>query len=267
MKNVRKLGFAGIVATMVFFGACTDDTVDPGNGNGNGGGGNTEKSCKVTQTIDNDNLKLTYTYNGDDLVQMVEDDDGEITTYNFNYVGGKLTEITENGDDSYKMTYTADQITKVEFFGGTELEDIYEVTYNTDGTLKEVDEFLWDGTDKVLFSNFAYSYANGDLSSVVNLIDANDDGMLSDTIDETVSITVLALDGKKNPLYGLPIYLIDFANFLALTKANVNAATITFFDIPFPVVGTYTYNDNNYPIQSIIDTGDSTITNFTYICE
>ena len=41
-----------------------------------------------------------------------------------------------------------------------------------------------------------------------------------------LNYNILVVDDKKNPFYGLPTYLIDFTDMLALTKNNINAASL-----------------------------------------
>lgn len=255
-----------IGATLLLLAACKDDTVAPGTGNGNGNG-NADTTCKLAQTIDTDGLKTTYTYNGDKLAKLVEDDDGEVTTHDFIYDNDKLVEIKENETYSYKLTYSNDQVTKVEGYDEGELSDVFEVEYNTDGTLKVVNEYIQDGAEAVLVARNDYTYANNDLKKISTMIDANDDGVLADTSDIVVETEILALDEKINPYYGMPIYFVEFSNFLALTKHNVNAATIRLAGTPYPITGIHTYNDHDYPVRSVITSGDSVVTEYTYVCE
>ncbi|MBO6517859.1 MAG: hypothetical protein JJ975_15040 [Bacteroidia bacterium] len=265
--NLRKLGLFTITSAAVLLTACSDEPANPGTGNGNGnGGGNNTKTCKITETKDSDNATAKYTYDGDNLVRVEENDGGEIRTYDFVYSGGKLTQINEV-DTAYKLTYTNDQVTKVEVIKGTEPFENYVLSYNADGTLNEVDDFLIDGQDEELFGRYSYTYTSGELSAILNRIDANEDGVLTDTGDFDIDIQILATDGKKNPYFGLPVYLTDFANFLALSKSNVNAFTVNVFGQPIPGSITYTYNEHDYPLESRIVSGDTVTMDFTYTCE
>jgi hypothetical protein len=261
MKNLKNLLLAGTVCSMLVFSACTDDTVDPTDG-----GGST-KTCKVTKTSDDDG-DVTYTYDGDNLVKVVESDG---YSYDYNYVNGELTEIVEDdGSDTYtyKITYKDGKVSRVDEYFGTDLEGYYNVTWNADGTINMVDEYVaLDPTD-MLFSSLTYTYEGGRITRIKEISDANDDGELKDADDDVLFYNILVVDDKKNPFYGLPTYLIDFTDMLALTKNNINAASLESEGVTIPIAVTYEYNDDNYPTTSTAFAfGDSTVVNMTYMCD
>lgn len=262
MKNVKQLILAGIVCSMLVFGACTDDTVDPGDG-----GGSTKKTCKITKTSDEDG-DVVYTYDGDNLVKVVEPDG---YTYDYIYVAGQLTEIKEDdGIDaySYKIVYTDGKVSRVDMYTGTDLDGYYNVKWNADGTLNMVDEYSKEDPTDMLYSTLEYTYKNGRLEKIKEISDANDDGVLNDMDDDVLFYNILVVDDKKNPFYGLPTYLIDFTDMLSLTKNNINAATLESEGIAIPISVTYEYNENDYPSKSTVFAfGDSTTIDMTYMCE
>ena len=263
MKNVKQLILAGTVCSMLVFSACTDDTVDPA-----GGGSTTTKTCKVTKTTDSDGDAVTYTYDGDNLVKVVESDG---YSYDYNYVNGELTEIVEDlgiVKTNYKITYTDGKVSKVSLYYGADLDGYFDVTWNADGTLNIVEEYVVDDPDEQLYRSLAYSYADGRISTIKEITDANEDGELTEADDDVINYNILVVDNKKNPFYGLPTYLIDFTDMLALTKNNMNAASLESEGITIPVSVTYEYDENDYPSRAVAFAfGDSTVTDMTYMCD
>lgn len=263
MKNVKQLILTGTIGSMLVFSACTDDTVDPNTG----GGSTTEKTCKLTKTSDEDG-DVVYTYDGDNLVKVVEPDG---YTYDYNYVSGQLTEIVESdGSDTYtyKIAYTDGKVSRVDMYSGADLDGYYNVKWNADGTLQMVDEYITDDPKDLLYSSLEYTYKNGRLEKIKEISDANDDGELNETDDDVLFYNILVVDDKKNPFYGLPTYLIDFTDVLSMTKNNVNAMTLESQGVAIPISVTYEYNENNYPVKSnVYAFGDSTVVNMTYMCE
>ena len=109
------------------------------------------------------------------------------------------------------------------------------MTWNADGTLKNVEEYVVDDPKDKLYRSLAYSYADGRISTIKEITDANEDGELTEADDDVLNYNILVVDDKKNPFYGLPTYLIDFTDMLSLTKNNINAATLESEGISIPV--------------------------------
>lgn len=265
MKLRTGLALTGIACSMLFFGSCKDDTDTPVDNNN---GGSTTKTCKLIETK-SDGETMTLTYSGDKLVKAVEEDTSETITYEYKYDNdGKLTEITEDGYYSYKMTYNSEgQITRIEEYDGMDYVGPYTLTYDSEGNLIKVEEFIRDNDMDVLFANYVYTYTNGELTKMTNLFDLNDDGVLDPADDIETSATVTSTDGKKNPLYGLPVYLTDFGNFQVFMKSNMTAGSIDIFGTTIPITATYTYNESGYPTKGTFNAGDDTVIEYSYMCE
>ncbi len=263
MKNVKKLVLMGAVCSMLFLGACNDDTTDPVPGEG------TTKNCKIASTSDEDGTVM-YTWDGDNITKVVEESDGETTTYNYNYEGGKLTEIVEDWDGdivTYTIVYDGDKVSRVDVSEDGEVYEYYNIKWNTDGTLMMVDNFYKEDMADVLWSGIEYTYADGRLQEFTETVDSDEDGDL-DGDDEYTTYKIKAVDDKINPFYGIPSYLMDFTDMLSLTKNNINAATIGNEDLELPITATYEYNSDNYPTKGSMNAlGETLNIAMTYTCE
>ncbi|MFT5723852.1 MAG: hypothetical protein ACI9JN_000969 [Bacteroidia bacterium] len=264
MKNVKQLLLAGTVCSMLIFSACKDDTVDPA------GAGST-KTCKITLATEDDGSTAAYTWDGDLIAKIVESDsDGSVTTYNYNYIAGKLSEIVEDGDGditTYKIVYDNDKVSRVDVSESGEVYEYYNVKLNTDGTLLMVDQFNKEDMTDVIYASYEYTYADGRLQKLKQTYDSDEDGDL-DVDDEFLNYKIKAVDDKINPFYGIPSYFMDFADILSLTKNNMNAATIGDDDLELPFTGVYEYDANNYPTKATMSGFDeTTIIDFTYMCD
>jgi hypothetical protein len=202
-------------------------------------------------------------------VKYEENAVGGSTTYDFNYVNDKLDEIVASDGKTYKVLHNAnDQIQRVDIIEGTSTKEHYGIRYNNNGQMSQVEEFFKNGNDDQLVSRRTYTYVSGDLSELVILADGDNDGKLDAAKDILTTITVKALDKKKNPFYGLNLHLLDFSDLTALTKANVNAYTYETSGVPIGFGSTFTYNEQDYPITAKIHVsgGDVDVT-FQYLCE
>ena len=269
MKILKRITFGLGIASLMFFQACTDDVVDPNN-NGNGGNNNggTNKTCKITKAVADDGTEETYTWDGDQLVKLVEVDSAGTIEYNFNYTGGQLTEIVEGTNTSYKMSYTGNKITSVEYSEGGALMTVSKINYNNEGKFNTIEDYEIDGGQEVLAQRYTYMYTDSKLKKINILTDLDGNGDLNEDDDLLTTMEVAALDSKKSPFYNLPTVWMDFADFRALFENNVNAMIITIFGIPVPFSSTYEYNEHNYPTKAnFVANGETTVMDITYSCE
>ncbi|MCB9261438.1 MAG: hypothetical protein H6607_03610 [Flavobacteriales bacterium] len=262
MKVIKKLAIAGVVCSTLFFGSCKDDSVDP----------TPTKTCRVSETMDDDGSKTTYTWDGSNLVELSNTDSFGSFKYVYTYESGKLAQISSSSDgsvgDVYKLVYTGSQVTRVDVYDGADVWEYYNISYNTDGTIKMVDNFVVEDPSDVLYSSYEYTYTSGKLTKVYMIQDADDDGVLDKDVDDVSTITVSATDGKTNPLYGLPTIYTDFSDIFSLLKDNMNGGIIEFGGIPIGVSATYEYNSDNLPTKRTATVfGETTVTSFSYKCE
>ncbi|MFT4523801.1 MAG: hypothetical protein ACI8ZN_002757 [Bacteroidia bacterium] len=263
-KNLNKILGLAVVAAMFSLNACKDDTTPtPGPTPGE----TTTKTCKVASSLDSDGLRYDFTYDGANLVKVVESEDGTTSTSDFVYVAGKLDQINQ-GSYTYQLVYTNGKVSRIDEKFQGDLEGYYNVTYNANGKLAMVDYFYSDGVGDMLTQRYTYSWSGDNISKVVNIYDFDDNGELDPDEDYVIEINLTAFDNNPSPTYGLPIYLVDFGDVVALSKNNPTSGTLTIDGTPLPISGVNTTNSDGYTSQSkMTAAGSTTTTNFTYTCE
>lgn len=199
----------------------------------------------------------------------------ETYTMTFNYDGNKLLGI-DYGTLSSTVTYTGNLITKLELFYGTILiqEGLY--TYDSSERLINFKRFEYDSTDDYGV-NVDYIYnPNGTVSftkesgqlpdlnpSSTGVINFNSDGTVSTIVASTGYNYSYTYDSKNTP----------FKNVLGMDKLifeddEVNNNGIHNFLTEIEQYGsssytrnyTYSYNSNDFPVESTMNDGYSVVT-------
>lgn len=221
-------------------------------------------SCSSDDSSDNSNNNDNYLLKK----EIVTDEDGFKTTYNFKYNGNKLISAIDDDSESLDtyFTYTGDLITKVEWKlnGTVEQTDLYE--YDSAGKLltyirldnemklgsKEVYDYNIDGT--ILCSHYSGDlesqdnfdgrskiyFTNGEVTKIERLID-----------DKLVYLTRTYTHDNKNGVQKNVTGLAKIA-FVDSDYYSVNHNTISSTDTDLGnTSAVYTYNSANYPIKVI----------------
>ena len=184
------------------------------------------------------NTTVNFTYNGNKLVQGIDDDNYKSV---FTYTGDLITKIESfdnNTLDSQDLfTYNSSgKLTEyryLSFFDGYEHK--YTYTYNLNGTVT-VAEFQGTIGNTTGDSSYVYTYTNGELSS-------------TDTNNYTY-------DSKNNPFKNVvgfqnimsPEFTDDFM--IAFGRNHNIVATTIGSSTTEGIFSTYTYNSDNYPVTS-----------------
>lgn len=246
--------------------ACTGDDTEP-----TPGGDTTTKTCKLMMTSTGDSSTVSMTYDGDNLVQVVEMDGSDKVTYDITWRSGRVVKIEEDevGDvTTYTVESTDGNPTKVEISYEGEVEMYYNIKWNADNRLEKVEGFYPDDMQDMLGERYTYTYSGGVLATIVSEEDGNDNGTLGEMDDYTTTIEILTRDDKVNPLYGLPLYLTDFEDILSFSKNNILTATYEYFGNKLPVSSSYEYNEHGYPTKATTNAlGETIITTMDYVCE
>jgi YD repeat-containing protein len=256
---MKKIILSAFVLAAAFMSSCNDDTtVDNGNGN------NTEeKTCRIATIDDNDGFVTALTYDGENLVKMTETDSSEVVTYDFNYTGGKLMSIVNDIDEKWEMTYTGDNVTKMEYYDEMELIDVFDISYNAEGNPTKMDISSPDGMGTELYSTYEMTWNNGNLSAIIEY-EIGENGQVEDTF----ATNLTAYDDKVNYLSRTPLWLIEYDNYFAYSKNNVTAGNVDFMGTPIPLSLSWKYDaDGKAEEVNFSFFQFATTLNFTYDCQ
>jgi hypothetical protein len=257
MKKIKIYFLAVLVSGSLVFSSCTDDSdPDPTAGT----------TCKIMSSTDDDGETITYTYDGDNLVKIVEKDSFGSYTTDFIYEGGKLTSVEEDQNTTFEVIYNGSEVSRVNErdFTDKELYGYHIYTYSN-GVVSKMEIFeVFDApeTDS-LMEQYDFVYANGSLSKI-DLQDRGDAGVM----ESSGSINITGVDDKINPFYLFPTMASsDYDDFSILMKNNITSATLVtpFGNLPFAI--SYEYNEHGYPVKSVSSVlGETSTTTITYNC-
>jgi YD repeat-containing protein len=258
MKKTNLFLLLTLISGSIIFSSCNDDTDDdPGVNN----------ACKIMSSSDDDGETIAYTYDGDDLVKMVETDSFGSFTTNFLYEGGKLVKVEEGGSTIYEVIYNGSNISRVNIRDFTDNELYEYILYTfTNGVVSKMD--LYEIDEDTQKDSITESYDitfNGDNLSKVDILELDDDGNLI----ASGSINVTGFDDKINPFYMFPTMASsDYDDFSFFSKNNITSASLVtpFGTLPFSM--TYEYNAEGYPTKMVASAlGETTTTTMTYDCK
>lgn len=200
------------------------------------------------------------------------------STTNFTYDGNKIVrQTTANSDDYSTFTYTGDFITKVEHYqsGALYSEDFY--TYDSEDRLATYEQNLYDDPNNTYIAKCEYTYnANGTVAfsynhgyfptpsySYTGLIQLNAEGAVTQIGTSSGVTYSYTYDDKNSPfknILGIDKLFFEgsyanpfLRNFLTEVTDNNNSTYTTSH--------TYTYNSDNFPIQSTETGGSETVVN------
>lgn len=226
-----------------------------------------------TITIDQDSVLVRrYTYGRNDQ---------NITT-NLIYNGNKVVSTNSNDGMSEKFTYSGNLITKIEHFFYDDLDQRNIYAYNSDGKLEtfiSLAPTMGNGK-KVTFVNnsdgtTSYSKFIGNLTSQTTLQETgkifytNGEITKIESISGTMTIIQnFTYDEKNNPFKNcIGFSAISFANFQVNGKSrNVLTYSSSLTLNNFSATYSYTYDNNNFPISVLIESGNfsSSVNQFFY---
>jgi|TARA_B110000902_G_scaffold71671_1_gene84787 antitoxin component YwqK of YwqJK toxin-antitoxin module len=252
MKNSFKtMLILALGAGMATLSSCSEDEVnDPAPS------GTAPISCmptEVTDIEDGDTSTTTYEYNSNGtLIQSIEVENGETTRSSYVYTAdGKLSSVVTE-EQTAVFTYAAgssipERINISE--DGTPYSFI-EIT-SSNGNITKIENSYYSGDEATLTDITSFTYVNGKLNS--SIAESYDE--ISDSFIPELTISDITFDGKKSPFNSNLAFAFDGdIDPLAITPENIASgnmvAVIESQEVTLPIIGTYTYNENNYPITS-----------------
>jgi hypothetical protein len=163
-------------------------------------------SCKVSRIETDGKLTDLYTYNGNQLIKWREGPDSSIS-HDYIYQNGKIASIIRSSrakKDTTFFEYNTDGLVSRIFnpLNGKPDQSL-SFKWNQDGTVNSIFSPLT--IDKTFDEEYFFNYENGDLKSIVDIQDANGDGILDPKAD-TVLTSVFVLGKERNPIYGFYLY-------------------------------------------------------------
>lgn len=233
-------------------------------------------TCKVTKIDWGNSYVINYTYNGDRLIQIDEDN----ITRDFNYdANGRITQIywaSPSHKDTTYMVYDAQgrRQANLEYYEG-ELDDSTSFHYNSDGTLAAIYNHYIDFPGYVHRMAVFFTYNNGKLQQMETYYDDNEDGVLDlskmDSEDE-YELTVVTLNDIKNPLYEGWLYETDLSVFNEAFACSHLISRVEYSGNAWKGYQsnlTYETNESGYPtvVRYVDSDGDSGSYSIQYDCK
>ncbi|OIQ21121.1 MAG: hypothetical protein BM557_05045 [Flavobacterium sp. MedPE-SWcel] len=237
----------------------------------------------MTSCSDDDSTTTDPVNNDVFVTKVVDNEAGEILTFNYTYEGNKIIKNTFN-DGSYEdYSYNSDnKVTGISYYneGGTlseqtnflytsgQLTSIVSLdqdigigakktfTHNTDGTI-DYEEYTGDlNTQTVLQATGVITITNGNLTEDVSY----DGGVVSEATTETWTYT---FDNKNNPFKNIAsfneIMLYENEETGYVNTNNVTSLSIDYGTETDNYTVVNTYNSQDYPTVSV-ETDDNDIT-------
>jgi hypothetical protein len=256
-KFLNLILFAGIAAGIVFVSGCSEvDEPDPEPA---------EPVCYMTQEVYKDDFETettSFEWNSDD--QLVKAITGKDTTI-FEYSGGRMNRAYDGFSEAV-LIYDAGNIPSRINIREDGIDVGYTLLTVVNGDITKAEFHETDGgNDQVT----EVAYITYDDSSNVTAFDVDIYDEEQEDFVTFLSGSNIKNDGKKNPYkesFGF-IYL-NLDNPVALGRSNVTSAQVAISGQNFPYTGTYTYNDNDYPLTSTVTffIGNTDLT-YSYNCK
>ena len=213
------------------------------------------------------------------LSKLISTEDGENTTYSFNYDSNKRLTSFGTADNSEKTSFTYDaggNLTKLENIEG-DSKVVFEIVYTNaspvTGSLKTYEDAQLQST-----INLEYTLANGKVTEIIQKIQNQEFGKSTLTYQngnvtkiETVSVgggtfTHSYTYGTKKSMFTNPAvkYVLDPAGITAsfIAKNEVLTETLDSQGTDFDVnsTTTYTYDAEGYPLTATVTSDDEVVT-------
>ncbi len=221
----------------------------------------------ITTVDDEDDTETTkYEYNDENqLIKSTYAFDGgqDITT--FTYTDGKLATAT-SGDEVSTFIYDAGSDIPSRINITNDGEDVgFTVITSTGANITKVENSYYQDNEAILSDVTTLTYTGGQLTGAkTENYDAD-----SETFTTEVELSDFVFDGKKSPYNGNFAFAFeqDF-NPLTLVPSNIVSANLVAElegqEIKLPYTGTYTYNENEYPVTSTQEISGFFGTDFTF---
>lgn len=203
-------------------------------------------------------------------------EDGSTLTSTFHYNGTKISSIHHSDGAETNFTYTGNNVTKIEYMEGNELSQRNVMTYDAEGRLTSLIEYVFDETDpwadKTVFSyndnnTITTVKTTGDHNSQTDHVQDGTITVLGGNITQYVTdndTTTYSYDSKNSPEKN--ITGVEMLN-LSWQEGGVNNITAyNSEEFSEGYTATYTYNSDNYPVTVSQNWGTETI-NIQYIYE
>lgn len=207
----------------------------------------------VTETSDGETITSTYVYNEDNHLTTSTYVDGSFTsTTTYTYTDGKLTTAT-TGTEVATFVYADGGVYPTRINTSDDGEPAYfTVISSVDGNITKVENSYYDESGNAVLDDVTnFTYVNGVLTNAKSEVYDEE----TETFETELEIADFVFDDKKNPYNGNVAFAFDNEfNPLVFTSGNIVSANIvTDIDgqeLKLPYTGTYTYNDNSYPLTS-----------------
>ncbi|MDG2455090.1 MAG: hypothetical protein P8N47_04695 [Bacteroidia bacterium] len=271
MKKLFKMGLIlALGAGIVTQSSCKEDEEnDPAPA------GTAPISCMPTEVTDieeGDTTTTTYEYNTNGiLIQSIEVEDGETTISSYVYsADGKLSSVVTEGQTAEFIYAVGSSIPeRINISEDGIPYSFIEIT-SSNGNITKIENSYYSGDEATLMDITSFTYVNGKLNS--SIAESYDE--MSDSFITEVTISDITFDGKKSPFNGNLAFAFDGdIDPLAITPENLASGNIVTEiesqEVTLPITGTYTYNENNYPItsrQSIANLFNNDKT-YKYVCK
>jgi len=221
----------------------------------------------VTETSDGETITTTYEYNAENQLTTSSYVDGSFTsTTTYAYTAGNLTTAT-TGTEISTFVYADGGTYPTRINTSEDGEPSYfSVITTTDGNVTKIENSYYDENDNAILEDVTtLTYENGMLTGAKT--EAYDPD--TETFETELELRDIVLDGKKAPFNQNFAFAFEQEfNPVILVAQNVLSANLIGElegeEIKLPYTGTYTYNDNNYPVTSTQSISGFFNTDFTY---
>lgn len=208
-------------------------------------------------------------------------ENGTTETNTIAYNGNKIVSMTSSGGTSTIYTYTGNQITQIDSYTGTHLDDRETYAYNSNGKLATYVSLNYNSTNTATAGEkqvFVYN-ADGTVSYVVyygNLVTqttVNYTGTVFITNGEITKVDYVysgssthyvrnyIYDDKNNPFKNITGYAETSFTINSPNGYTHNIISDENVSNPnFSIANTYTYNSNNFPTEAVEHSSGSTYT-------
>ncbi len=221
---------------------------------------NTDKSCKLASQEENGVL-INYHYSAGVII-MATGQFGD-TTY-FDYSGaGVLSTATNNQGVKATFEYNGSDIpSKVNIIENGQ-NAYYFAIASSNNVITQVRTYA-HGTTTNPMQEINVNYNGSQMQSFELKVEDGQGGLIN-----FIEADSIETDGKLNPLRSdFAITYMNFENPFAFGNSNIIDADILVIGTETPMSANYTYNDQDYVIESDIKiTGADRLTKFTYNCE
>ncbi|MBT6236519.1 MAG: hypothetical protein HOI49_10585 [Bacteroidetes bacterium] len=221
----------------------------------------------VTESEEGNTITINYEYDANDvLVKSTKEEDGEarLSTYEYDADGMLSKVITE--DETAEFLYAAGSTTPERINISTNGQpSSFIVISSSAGNITKIENSYYDNGEAILSDVTNFTYVDNKLNSSIS--ESYDP--TTETFVTVAQISDITFDGKKNPFNSNIAFAFDGdIDPLAITPENIASGNIVTVvgteEVTLPYTGTYTYNENDYPITSRQSLANFFNTDYTY---